>query len=115
MENRKIIVGENQSFYLVSLKNKPVNILLTESEWMHVHPNPANNETTVSYFLAHDSWMKIGLFNGMGIEIMNWVPGMQNAGEHRITFCTSNLPSGYYLVKMITENKTIAEKMLIVH
>ena len=115
MENRKITVGENQTYYLVSLKNKPDNLLMTESVWMRVQPNPANNETNVSYFMAQDSWVKIGLFNVMGKEIMNWEPGIQNAGEHRFKFCTSNLPSGYYLLKMITENLTIAEKLLVVH
>ncbi len=114
-EKRKIKVGENQQFYLVSF-NKSKNITgITNASWVHCLPNPARDEATLNYFIPGESQVQLCLTNILGKEIMRWDQGIQPAGEYQIKFNSSMVPAGCYLISISNGNHLDTEKLLIMH
>lgn len=113
-ENRKIIIGEKQPFYLVSFNKSNTNTEMINPTSIHCLPNPAGNEAIIAYFIPGESKVQIRLSNSLGKEVIQWNQGKQTPGNYQLKLNTSELPAGYYLVSLYSENKTCTEKLLIV-
>lgn len=114
-EQRRIIVGEKQPYFLVSFKHGTQSSAPVESSWLQCRPNPADNEVTVSYFINHETAPNIKLMNNLGILVKSWEYDKQNAGSYSYKFSTSGLPAGCYQILMDTGNSIINQKLLIIH
>lgn len=114
-EKRRIVVGEKQPCFLVSLKQEAGNLQEQESTWVQCQPNPASNEVTVSYFLHKEANISFELTNTLGSVIMAWKRGLQNAGSYNLKFSTANLPSGCYQLRMSAGNSISLQKLIIIH
>ncbi|MDX9905265.1 MAG: T9SS type A sorting domain-containing protein [Bacteroidales bacterium] len=114
-EKRRIVAGENQPYFLVSLKsqeNIPAEAMTFN---LSVRPNPASNEFTVSYFTGEEALIELSLINALGLTVNSLQRGVQNAGSYSMTINTSGLPSGCYYLKVKASNAVEIQKIMIIH
>jgi hypothetical protein len=77
-------------------------------------PNPSNNETMLSYFLpaSSNAQLQIVDLSGRLVESLN-VSG--HAGVNSITYNTSQLQAGTYLVSLKTGNTVKTKQLMVTH
>ncbi|MTI87364.1 MAG: T9SS type A sorting domain-containing protein [Balneolaceae bacterium] len=78
------------------------------------YPNPFNPTTTISYSLAQAEKVEIDVFNIQGQKISTLYNGLQQAGEHKITFDASALSSGVYLYRLRSGSQVITKQMVLI-
>lgn len=76
------------------------------------YPNPFNPSTVIEYRVPKDSYIQLKVFNTLGQEIQTLVNERKPAGQYRIEFNASTLPSGVYIYRITTENYTELKKMI---
>jgi len=77
------------------------------------YPNPFNPTTTIEYSLGYDGFVRLSLYNILGEEVALLVNTQQKAGKYGINFDAKELSSGVYIYKIVTENFTLAKKLMI--
>jgi len=77
------------------------------------YPNPFNPSTQISYSLKESEYTKLTVFDLSGKEVATLVDGLQNPGQHNITFSAQDLTSGVYYYQLQTETGTLAKKMIL--
>ncbi|MBT3635115.1 MAG: T9SS type A sorting domain-containing protein, partial [Candidatus Marinimicrobia bacterium] len=88
--------------------NIPSTFVLNE-----VFPNPFNPAATISYSLPTDAQIQVVVYDMLGRNVAELVNETQTAGYHSIIWDASNESSGMYLVKMITENSVMTQKVML--
>jgi plastocyanin len=63
-------------------------------------PNPFNPTTMIAYAVPSRSSVSLKVYNALGGEVAQLVSGLQEAGEHRISFDGSGLSSGVYFYRL---------------
>ncbi|MGE5351940.1 MAG: T9SS type A sorting domain-containing protein [Acidobacteriota bacterium] len=61
------------------------------------YPNPFNPATIIRYWLPRRTLVEIRIFDMLGREILTLINGEREAGEYKIRFDSSRLPSGVYI------------------
>jgi len=77
-------------------------------------PNPFNSVTTVRYYLPIVSKVRLNLFDVNGRLIAELVDGYRIRGQHSVGVDGSDLVSGVYFVRMETNEKVLAQKILLI-
>jgi uncharacterized lipoprotein YddW (UPF0748 family) len=77
------------------------------------YPNPFNPVTNIDFSLPEQTQVRIVVFDILGRKVAEPVNGTYQPGTHKIRFNASELSSGVYLYKMITERKVITRKMML--
>jgi uncharacterized protein YjdB len=78
------------------------------------YPNPFNPVTTIIYTLSKDDWVTLKVFDILGREIKILVNGIKRAGiTYQVEFNASKLPSGIYLYRLQTGEKSLVKKLTI--
>ncbi len=77
------------------------------------YPNPFNPETTISFSLEKTGPVKLTVYDLQGKVVTRLVDDNLSAGEHRIRFTASEIPSGVYLYSLKTADFTISKKMTL--
>lgn len=67
---------------------------------LYNYPNPFNATTTISYYLPSESEISLSIYNLLGQRIETLYEGVQNAGEHALTWDASHLTSGIYFARL---------------
>jgi len=75
--------------------SRPVEFVLYQN-----YPNPFNLSTTISFQLAHASYITLKIYDLFGREATVLVDGIRPAGLHREQFDGSKLPSGIYFAQL---------------
>ncbi len=85
------------------------------SNHIQVYPNPATDETVISYLLTSSSQVKIELLNSIGEIIKVMKEEKQQAGNHnlKINFSNDHYSKGIYFVKMMVDGKVYAKKIVV--
>lgn len=83
------------------------------SELIQNFPNPFNPSTVIGFRLLTGSHVQLKIFDMLGNEIKTLVNNHLEAGEHKVGFDGSNMPSGIYLYKIITPQFTQVKKMIL--
>lgn len=78
-----------------------------------IWPNPFNPTTAISYQLQAASRVSLKIYDTAGRLVSTLVEGMQEAGQHSVTFDGSKLASGIYLVKLSTGERTEVQKVVL--
>ena len=78
------------------------------------YPNPFNPSTVISYQLPVAGFTTLKIYDALGSEVKTLVNEKQNAGNYSVTFDGSNLPSGIYFYKLVTEKFSETKKMVLV-
>lgn len=73
-------------------------------EFVNLYPNPANNETVLS-FNATGTNTKVFITDALGKVIATIHDGMLSDGMHSININTANLISGTYFINILSNNK----------
>jgi hypothetical protein len=90
------------------LATTPDNIQLLTN-----YPNPFNASTTINFQLPKSSHVTIEVFDIMGRSIAVLLNSEQAAGNHHLTWNASELPSGMYFYKLITDDFNMVGRMML--
>jgi len=77
------------------------------------YPNPAENTTTIDYFLPIPQSVYISVYNIYGEVVATLVNGAVQSGSNKVDMNVSDLPSGVYIYEMRTPASTIQKRMII--
>ncbi|MEG8945933.1 SMP-30/gluconolactonase/LRE family protein [Rosettibacter firmus] len=77
------------------------------------YPNPFNSTTIISYSIDEPTYVKLTLFDELGCKVRTLVDAYQNPDNYRILFNAENLSSGVYFYQLLTGNKYIDTKKMI--
>jgi hypothetical protein len=105
---------------ILDVENKQ-KVLPEEFTLHQNYPNPFNPSTTISYNLVKvlnldnkvTITVSLRVYDVLGREIAVLVNEEKPAGEYRIDFNASHLPSGVYFYRLSTENFVAVRKMLL--
>ncbi len=78
------------------------------------YPNPFSFSTSFEFYMPHDGFATLKIFNILGKEVSSLIDGACYAGKHLITFDGRNLKDGLYFYKLIIENNSMSGIMCIV-
>lgn len=76
-------------------------------------PNPFNNQTVISYFLAEDAPVKLEVYDLLGRKITTLVDDYQAAGEYRVPYKPGKVSSGVYYYRLNTGALVKVRRMLL--
>jgi len=76
-------------------------------------PNPFNPNTTIRFSLSQRELVILKVFNALGKEIGMLLNGAMEAGEHRVTFDATGLPSGVYFYQIQTPSFSQTRKAVL--
>lgn len=78
------------------------------------YPNPFNPLTTIKFDLAKNSNVKLVIYDIVGNEVSVLVDNLPfTAGTYEYAFDASNLASGVYIYKLISDNFSDSKKMVL--
>ena len=77
------------------------------------YPNPFNPSTKISFGIRKAGNVDISVYNVLGNKIITLFNGYKPAGEYSITFDGSNLSSGVYFYKIVSEGFVQTKKMIL--
>lgn len=78
------------------------------------YPNPFNPSTTISFQIPKGDFVSLKVYDINGREVSELVNENLQAGEYKINFNGSNLPSGVYYYKLTSENFAETKKMILI-
>lgn len=84
------------------------------TESLDNYPNPFNPTTKISFSIPNSSHVTLKIYDILGREIAILADKIFSAGRYEFEFNASNLPSGTYIYRLRTEDKTITKKMLLI-
>lgn len=76
-------------------------------------PNPFNSSTIINYYIPNSKRISLKLFNVLGQEIFTLFEGLQNEGFHSMNFDASELSSGIYIYRLISDGFNLSKKMIL--
>jgi hypothetical protein len=77
------------------------------------YPNPFNPSTIIRFEIPVESNVSIKVYNIIGKEVAELLNEKRNQGNYEVQFNANNLPSGFYIYKIIAGNFTSSKKMLL--
>ncbi len=78
------------------------------------YPNPFNPQTTIRFGLPTSAQVKLVVYDVLGRQVRLLLDGAREAGTHEVIFEASNLPSGTYLVRLVTPVGSFVQTMQLV-
>lgn len=78
------------------------------------YPNPFNPTTAISYWLSAFSNVDLSVYNRLGQKVTTLVAANQAAGNYRVSFDASTLPSGIYYYRLSTGSFVQVRKMVLI-
>jgi len=89
------------------------NTLVVDYYLAQNYPNPFNPSTKINYGLERAGEVEITVYNILGNKISTLVNGVKSAGNHSVSFNASNLSSGIYFYKIVTNEFVQTRKMIL--
>lgn len=98
------------------LANKNVSALSVEEETtgmkLTAWPNPFRESNTIMLQLAKGGYTQLAAYDMTGKQVSVLVNGHLAAGTHRAYFKPDAMPAGIYLLRLISNGKTITRKLV---
>ena len=76
-------------------------------------PNPFNPSTKINFGLKSSGNVEVSVYNILGNKVATLVNGFKSAGNHSVSFNASNLSSGIYFYKIVTNGFVQTRKMIL--
>lgn len=76
------------------------------------YPNPFNPSTMIVFYLTHNEYLTLKIYDITGREVETLIEGEVPAGEHRLQWSAVGLASGVYLCRMRSKDFSETIKML---
>ena len=106
-----------QEFETIPFIQSPLStknpILPSKFEVHPAYPNPFNPKTTIPFRLPSNSHVKINVFNILGEIVQEYDLGFINSGHQMFTLYGKSLPSGQFLVQVITDFGVMNQKVTL--
>ncbi|MBN2414138.1 T9SS type A sorting domain-containing protein [candidate division KSB1 bacterium] len=64
------------------------------------YPNPFNGNTVIEFYVPHEGFVDLNIYNSIGQKSANLVYETVQPGRHRVTWDSQQFPSGSYFIKM---------------
>jgi endoglucanase len=80
---------------------------------MQNYPNPFNPTTTIEYVIPRESLAVLKVYNLLGQEVRTLFQGWATPGQHKISFRSSDLPSGVYVYRLTARGVALSKKMIL--
>ncbi len=77
------------------------------------YPNPFNPSTKIDFGLKKAGHVEITIYNVLGTKVATVFNGFKPAGNHSVTFTATELSSGVYFYKIVTEGFVQTKKMIL--
>jgi hypothetical protein len=77
-------------------------------------PNPFNPSTVIGYRIAEQGQVLLKVYDVLGREVAVLVNEIKSAGYYRVNFDASRLSSGIYFYSLISGNKIVQKKMMLI-
>jgi hypothetical protein len=77
-------------------------------------PNPFNPSTKIKFALPRNGFVNLTVYDVLGRAITVLVNEQKPAGNYEILFNASEIPSGVYFYKLVTNDFTSTKKMILV-
>ena len=99
--------------------DKSDNINLDEFTLCSNYPNPFNPATTISYNIPKSNYIKIDIYNQVGVMVRHLYSGQKDQGYHSIMWDSKDnygkpVSAGLYFYAIRSINYTLSGKMLLV-
>ncbi len=99
--------------------DKSDNINLDEFTMCSNYPNPFNPATTISYNIPKRNYIKIDIYNQVGVMVRHLYSGQRDQGYHSIMWNSKDnygkpVSAGLYFYSIRSVNYTFSGKMLLV-
>ena len=78
------------------------------------YPNPAKNNSTISYSLKKQANATIKIYNSLGKEVMLVQNKLLPAGKHQVNINLSEFPDGVYFCALDDGESIVIEKIVVV-
>jgi hypothetical protein len=78
------------------------------------YPNPFNPTTKIKFDVSKSGYVRIIIYDITGCEIQTLVNEILQPGTYETTFDGSQLTSGVYFYKLITDRYSETKKMLLI-
>lgn len=78
------------------------------------YPNPFNPSTTISYSIPENSFVTLKVYDLIGREVASLVNDNQIAGNYKVSFNASRLPSGVYIYKLNAGKFSQSKKLSLI-
>lgn len=78
------------------------------------YPNPFNPTSAISYSIPNQLFVELKIFDILGREVTTLVNKVQSAGEHKIQFDGSLLPSGTYIYTIQAGQFRESKKLVLI-
>lgn len=105
LENQLVTSVDNDTYEI------PTDYILYQN-----YPNPFNPQTTITYSLPKSTKVKLVVYDVLGRVVTTLVDEVQEAGIHTTEVSseiTSQLTSGVYFYRLVTNHYTKTKKMLL--
>ena len=76
-------------------------------------PNPFNPSTKINFGLKSSGNVEVSVYNILGNKVATLVNGFKSEGNHSVSFNASNLSSGIYFYKIVTNGFVQTRKMIL--
>jgi hypothetical protein len=109
------IIAEHPEFETVTVafSNAPGVALPTEFSLSQNYPNPFNPSTTLEFALPTPSHVNLTVYNLLGQTVETVVDENLTAGLHAYDWNASNVASGVYFYRLVTDKNTETRKMML--
>lgn len=78
------------------------------------YPNPFNPTTTLRFGLASHAPVTLAIYNALGQQVeMLMSDKVLEAGTHEISWDARDLPSGLYVLRLITPDRQLSRKLIL--
>ena len=78
------------------------------------YPNPFNPTTEIAYALPSSARVSLNIYNTLGQKVATLVNNkLQSAGNYKVNFSASDLPSGVYFYTIRTNKFSSTKKMIL--
>ena len=103
-----------EGFSVTSNFNGESNFTNPSSYKLHdVYPNPFNPTTQVSFTLPVDGYVGLYVFDLKGEQVDVIYEGFQQNGNHSYTWDASDLSSGVYYIRMVSNENSMTVKAML--
>jgi hypothetical protein len=77
------------------------------------YPNPFNPSTNIKFGLREAGFVSLKIYDVLGNEVAALVNEYKTAGNYEISFNSTQLSSGTYIYRLVTNNFTETRKMIL--
>lgn len=99
---------------ITSIKGKNESKLKIQFALEQNYPNPFNPQTTISYSIPEDEYVRLTLYDLLGKEVQLIQNEFKRAGSYIVRFNGNNLPAGLYFYNLRAGKYTATRKFMLV-